>query len=98
SFLLSHGNYWIKVTSNYSNCVKVMAAFFDQMDPTPTNDQDATTHYLSGVAYNPPPIPTTNPASSPQLTAARELWDTLDHAYTKTDTAAWQSYARVLAY
>ena len=57
TFLLSEGRYWIRVASQFSNTVKVMAVFFDRAGGLPPKESDATSGYLGGTAYDPPEPP-----------------------------------------
>jgi hypothetical protein len=94
TFLLSDGQYWIRVASNYSHMVGVTAIYFDRAEAMQTAGDDVTSRYLSGVPYDPPAAPALDPAAPPALRAARDLWDALDNS----SAADVQMPYRLLAY
>jgi hypothetical protein len=94
TFLLSDGQYWIRVASNYSHVACVTAVYFDRAEPLQDAGDDVTSRYLSGVPYDPPAAPPEDASANPTLRAARDLWDALDDSFA----ADVQMPYRFLAY
>ncbi len=94
TFLLSDGQYWIRVASNYSHVACVTAVYFDRAEPLADAGDDVTSRYLSGVPYDPPAAPPLEASANPALRAARDLWDALDDSFA----ADVQMPYRFLAY
>ena len=86
--------FWIRIGRNHSHATTLQAVLIDKLSG------DTTQPYMGfeGLPPTPPTAPPPVPGETPELTAARALWQQLDASYDKVGNAAFQWPLRLLAY